>query len=336
MSDKTQANFTAWMAENSGIKDAALGEALSGGNANVTRMVETPTGRYVLRHPPVHTVSEKAAAGIQREHRLLSALDGQAPVAHPIAFCDDASIIGAPFLVVDFVDGVSMRETLPEAYGDGVEAVDTIGHALVDALATVHTIDWRANLADDFGRPDGFVRRQIERWLAVRRETFVRDLPVLDQLGQWLLDNEPASVAPSVIHCDYHLDNCLFDRTTPKLNAIIDWEMATIGDPRVDLGLLLAFWRRDDARPLGFQFVQRVTNRPDAIPPETLAERWSKATGIADCEIDYFRAFAFWRLAAIVEGAWVLQSRGLIDSEYARALQQDVPALLDEAQEFVT
>jgi aminoglycoside phosphotransferase (APT) family kinase protein len=134
-----------------------------------------------------------------------------------------------------------------------------------------------------------------------------------------------------VIHCDFHLDNCLVAPDRPELRVILDWEMATLGDPLVDLGLCLFFWQRDPAAELGFGFVQGLTNRPGVLPARALAEHWSAVTGLGHEHIDYYVVFAAWRLAAIVEGAWVLQTQGKVNTPYSRGLERDVPALLNEA-----
>lgn len=323
--------FAGWAADTLGARAVRLGGLLSGGNANVTRLAVVDGTQMVLRHPPVHTVSPRAAAGIRREYDLLRAVTGKAPVPRPVAFCDDEGVLGAPFLLAEFVDGTAITDTLPPAYPDTAATVRQIGDELVDGLAAVHRIDWRGTLPDGFGRPNGFVQRQIERWLAVRAKEAVRDLPLLARLGEWLLANLPQDDPATIIHCDYHLDNTLFARSAPRLMAIIDWEMATIGPPLLDVGLLTMFWNRTDGQPRGFPAIQAVSNRADAPSALALAERWSAATGYSIANLAYYQAFAFWRLAAIVEGAHVLRARGLVDTPYARGLVDDVPALLAEA-----
>lgn len=326
--DKT---FAAWASATLGAREARLGDALGGGNANVTRLAVIDGTRMVLRHPPVHTVSDRAAAGIRREYDLMCAVAGQAPVPAPIAFCEDTAVLGAPFLLGSFIDGTAITDTLPPAYAGDAACVRQIGEELVDALAAVHRIAWHGTLPEGFGRPEGFVQRQIERWLAVRSKEAVRDLPLLERLGQWLLDNLPGDDPATIIHCDYHLDNTLFARTEPRLLAIVDWEMATVGPPLLDVGLLTMFWNRPDGEARGFPAIQAVSNRADAPSTLALAERWSAATGFSIANLAYYQAFAFWRLAAIVEGAHVLFERGLVDTPYARGLALDVPALLTAA-----
>lgn len=321
----------AWLAEATGRSGIRPGPVLAGGNSNVTRLIETNEGRLVLRHPPVNVISDKAAAGIEREYRVISALKGLAPVPQAVAWCSDPAVIGQPFAVTEWVEGVALTERLPDGWADTDETVNALGLTMVEGLARVHSANWQAVLPADFARPDGFVQRQVERWLKVRAADRVRNLPLLEEIGAWLLANEPVSARASVIHCDFHLDNCLIAPDRPELRVILDWEMATLGDPLVDLGLCLFFWQRDPAGEIGFPFVQGLTNRPGILPARALAEHWSGATGFGHEHIDYYIVFAAWRLAAIVEGAWVLQTQGKVDTPYSRGLERDVPALLNEA-----
>lgn len=326
--------FAAWLHQAAGLDDARLGPALSGGNSNVTRLVETRQGRFVLRHPPVHVVSDKAAAGIAREYRVIEALAGHAPVPRAVAWCDDPEVLGQPFAVTGWIEGLALSTELPPAYADTPATIDRLGLEMMRGLAAVHTVDWQAILPPGFGRPDTFVERQVDRWVAVREQHAVRELPLLGELAQWLRDNRPPPGRVSVIHCDFHLDNCLVAPDRPELRAILDWEMATIGDPLIDVGLCLFFWRRDPARPLGFPAVQALSNRTDVIAPERLADAWSAATGFDHDRLDYYMAFMAWRLAAIVEGAYVLHRQGRQDTAYARGLEHDVPNLLREAADI--
>ena len=320
-----------WLADATGRADIALGPVLAGGNSNVTRLIESREGRLVLRHPPVEVISDKAAAGIEREYRVISALADRAPVPGAVAWCSDPAVIGQPFAVTEWVEGIALTEQLPAGWPDTDETVNRLGLTIVEGIGRVHAVDWREILSPDFARPEGFVQRQVERWLNVRAADRVRDLPLLEDIGAWLLANQPASSRASVIHCDYHLDNCLVAPDQPELRVILDWEMATLGDPLVDLGLCLFFWQRDPLAELGFPFVQGLTNRPGVLPARALAEHWSAVTGFDHDHIDYYIVFAAWRLAAIVEGAWVLQAGGRIDTPYSRGLECDVPALLHEA-----
>jgi aminoglycoside phosphotransferase (APT) family kinase protein len=320
-----------WMQHELGIAGAHLGARLSGGNANVTQLVETDAGRFVIRRPPDTAISASAAQGVRREFRMLRALAGKAPVPKALGFCEDTSVLGQPFAVVEHVSGVSLTTRLPAAYESSVATVATLGHELIDAIAKVHALDWQTLPIDPPRDADGFLQRQIERWLKARAAEGVRDLPLLEPIGRWLLDELPAPAPARVVHGDYHLDNTLFRTDRPELAAIIDWELATIGDPLTDLGLLLAFWGPRPIDPPGFPRIQQVTRIDGAPSRRELADRWSKATGIGVEHLDYYLCFAFWRLAAIVEGAYVLYRKGVVDDAYTRGLEHDVPRLLHEA-----
>ncbi len=331
----TAGHFKEWLHEAAGYDDIVLGPVLTGGNSNVTRIVETRQGRLILRHPPVNLVSDRAAAGIEREYRAITALQGRAPVPRPIAWCADPAVIGQPFAVTAWIEGFALSDALPHHWTNTPETINQLGLAMIGGLATVHAIDWREILPSDFGRPEGFVQRQVSRWLKVRAADRVRDLPLLETIGAWLMENCPATTRTSLIHCDFHLDNCLMAKDAPRLEAILDWEMATLGDPLIDLGLCLFFWKRDPKGSLGFRQIQGLSNRSDIIAPGDLARAWSEATNFDHAGLHYFMVFAAWRLAAIVEGAWVLHQQGKEDTAYAKGIEHDVPALLREAAAII-
>lgn len=321
-----------WLEQEAGIAGARIVRPLAGGNANVTSLVETTDGPLVLRHPPADAVSDLARAGIAREFRFVSAIAGKAPVAEPVLFCEDPAILGAPFSLTRFVSGMSISDRLPPAYPDDAATRNAIGLALIDALARVHAIAPVPDGLGDPARAGSFVARQIERWRAVRSAHAVRDLPLIEELGVWLAGHVPECEAVRIVHCDYHLDNVLMNANEPRVEAILDWEMGTLADPMVDVGLVTALWNRDESFPLGFAFVQRVSNFPGVIGGEELAQRWARRTGLSIRHLGYFQAFALWRLAAIVEGAHVLFREGKVDGAYEQGLEHDVPALLDAAQ----
>lgn len=323
--------LSGWMARELGIDGAFVSAELGGGNANVTLLVESSSGRQVIRRPPNNTISPMAARGVRREHDVLRALAGRLAVPRALGFCEDPAILGAPFAVLEYVPGVAITARLPEAYPADAETLDRLGCELIDALAAVHVVPPTALDALAWPPPENFLLRQLERWLKIRAEDAVRPLPGLQQVAQVLLERLPPAQPTTLVHGDFHLDNTLFDSDTPKLRAIIDWELASFGDPRLDLGLLLAFWGERSLPEPGFAFVQAVTRRGDVCDRETLAERWMRASGHTVDDLGYFCAFALWRLAAMVEGAYCLQVRGKADSDYARNLEHDVPALLVEA-----
>lgn len=336
MKQQTDQDITAWLRDNLGIANPRVSKTLGGGNSNVTMLIDSDDGRLVLRHPPVNTISELAGSGIQREATVLSGLSGkETRVPGFVGFCDDLSVIGSPFLVSRFVEGVAITDNLPDQYPDNAAGYRKIGEELVDSLAQIHALDWQALDLPGFRESSAFLSRQLERWLKIRDQDKVRDLPQLESVAGELQERLPAERISALIHGDYHLDNTLFLEDRPQLGAIIDWELATIGDPRLDIGLLLAFWGPRETKDPAFSFVQAVTRTPEAPSRGDLAQRWSEKTGIDLTDYNYFCAFAFWRLAATVEGAYVLYRHGKVDSEYARNLEFDVPGLLHEAQLYL-
>lgn len=313
-----------------GLHNARIDRELSGGNSNLTRMVVHDGGQLVMRSAPANTISPKAHLGVQREAKFMAALKGHAPVPAVTAWCEDNSVIGQPFALVEFIDGLSLTDALPAAY-DNTGAVNQLGLQMASALGEIARAPWQDLGLKDIGRPDNFLQRQIERWLQVRKEQPTRDLPDLQRLGQWLLDHLPAEGPVGIVHGDYHLDNTLCHRERPELLAVIDWEMGTIGDPMSDLGLLLMFWGPRKVMPPGFAHVQAVSRKEAVVSRQELATAWSSASGLAADNLEFYLCFAFWRLAAIVEGAYGLYLSGKIDTPYARGLEYDVPALLQEA-----
>tara|TARA_R110001592_G_scaffold363372_2_gene686174 strand:- start:36290 stop:37303 length:1014 start_codon:yes stop_codon:yes gene_type:complete len=320
-----------WVSKHLGREGARVVRELSGGNSNVTLLVETDRGKLVLRTPPADTISPSAHRGVEREARIMAALQGHAPVPEVLGWCGESEVIGRPFALIEYIDGLSITAQLPDAY-DGVSAVNALGEQLVDALAAIAIAPWQELELADFGNPENFLQRQIERWMKLRSKGGVRELPQVAALGQWLLDNVPESAPVGIVHGDYHLDNTLCSAARPDLLAVIDWEMATIGDPLTDLGLFLMFWGPRAVDPPGFAHVQGVTRRQGVASRRELAARWSNATGIPVDNLDYYMCYAFWRLAAIVEGAYELYVAGTVDTPYAKGLKYDVPALLEEAR----
>jgi aminoglycoside phosphotransferase (APT) family kinase protein len=213
--------------------------------------------------------------------------------------------------------------------------VTQIGHAAVDALARLHSAPWRDIGLADFGRPEGFLDRQVKRWAGQLENYRTRELPWFDELAAWLAANRPPDGEPGILHGDFHLDNTLMSRSAPiAVEAIIDWEMATIGDPLLDLGLLLAFWGPDRPSDPAMPRVQGVSRVDGAPTRAELASAYEEKSGRSVEHVHWYMALAFWKLAAIVEGAYAQFVDGRLDSRYAQELEHDVPALLREAAGF--
>lgn len=307
-------------------------EPLSGGNSNETLLLTDPEGSFVLRRPPADAI-DPSAHSMEREFRIMSALNDQ-DVPSPEAIGLGVDDNGGQFLVMEAADGYPLTDHLPDGVDPG-QAAKGIGPALVDALAKLHLVDWQAAGLSDFGRPDGFLARQVPRWSKQYERVQVRDLPRFDQLGKWLEANLPPDQPPAIMHGDFHLDNTMITfGDEVRVSAIIDWEMSTIGDPLMDLGISLAFWGPDRPKEMAMPKVQGVSRLPFTPSRRELAERYAERSGRSVENIDWYMTMAFWKLAAIVEGAYAQYTQGKLDSEYAARLEHDVPALLEEASGF--
>lgn len=321
-----------WLTEHTGEPGPWELQRLTGGNSNETCLLRGKHARYVLRRPPEHALSSSAHS-VAREHRLLVALEGSAvPAPKPIVLCEDLEVPLAPFLLMEHVpNAISLTDQLPDSYGP--RGMTRVANELVDALAAVHRMDWRTAGLNGFARKGRFLDRQVPRWYGQWQSIAQRPLPAMHRLAEWLERNQPPGSPPALMHGDFHLDNCLFSASEPRVLAVIDWEMATVGDPLMDLGLLLAFWGERPLIPPAMPFVQAVSRRPDAPPREHLLARYEDAVGRRVEHVRYYRCLAFFKLAAIIEAAWSQYLAGELRTEYAAALEHDVPALLTEALE---
>jgi aminoglycoside phosphotransferase (APT) family kinase protein len=325
-----------WLAGRLGTRGPFRVQAISGGNSNETALLTAPLasggdGRWILRCPPAAAISA-TANNLGREHQVLSALAGRGvPAPRPVAYAPAGAVTPRSWLVMEFSEGHPLTDTWPDGWPADVTVGDA-GRAAVEALAALHRVDYLAAGLDGFGRPAGYLERQVARWRGQYEQHRVRDLPLFGSLGAWLEANRPPEAAPAILHGDMHLDNCLILPGPPAtVSAIIDWELATIGDPLVDLGLLLAFWGADRAEPVAMAKVQALTRAPGAPSRRALADHYTALTGRSTANLAFYMVLAFYKLAAIVEGAYARYRSGDVDSPYARALARDVPALLRDA-----
>ncbi len=325
-----------WLTETLGVPGPFALTPLSGGNSNETVAVTSAQGRWILRRPPSASLAPGAHA-MEREHQIMAALSDQ-PVPSPktLGVLVAEGVPQTPALLMEHIDGVALTDTLPAGYPEPTEAARQIGAAVIDALADLHSVPYREAGLDGFGKPDGFLERQVPRWRKQLDRYQTRALPRLDELTDALEAGRPPSFEPGILHGDFHLDNCLLTPAAPiRVAAIVDWEMATIGDPLLDLGLFLAFWgERSEASP-AMPRVQGVSRVPGTPTRAELAERYALRSGRSVEHLDWYCALAFFKLAMIVEGAYAQYLDGRLSTPYAQRLEHDVPALLREAAGFM-
>jgi aminoglycoside phosphotransferase (APT) family kinase protein len=283
-----------------GLAGPLRARLVAGGRSNLTYEVGDSTRSWILRRPPLGHVLE-TAHDMGREFRVLAALArSSVPVPAVLAHCTDEAVIGAPFYVMEFVDGVLYR-TGPQLAGLGPAEAAALADALVDALAELHLVDHeRAGLAG-FGRPDGYLGRQLRRWGTQLAASRSRHVDGFEELAGRLAADVPKPQRAGIVHGDYRLDNVIVAADAPgKLLAVLDWEMATLGDPLTDLGMLATYWE-------GWAGLDNpITATPGdhaAFPrAAVLVARYAARTGLDLAALDWYLAFAFYKLAVILEG----------------------------------
>ena len=311
------------------------------GHSNETFFVRLGDSELVLRRPP-RGAFLPTAHDVGREYRVLSALDGTSVRApRPVLFCDDATVIGAPFYLMERVEGVVIRDRLPEPFASEESTRRGLGDELVDALVELHAVDWRQAGLEGFGKPSGYLQRQIRRWSGQLEltEPMTRVVTELHQVTDWLRSHVETleETPPTVVHGDYKMDNVMYAAGEPaRLAAILDWEMSTIGDPRADLGWMVSFWREagdavaidleGDAptRLLGFQ------------SRDELIARYEVRSGRPVGDLTFFTVLAVWKLAILLEGSYARHLAGLTDDPFFAQLGDGVPSLGQRALELTT
>jgi aminoglycoside phosphotransferase (APT) family kinase protein len=282
-------------------------ERVEGGKSNLTYIVTNGTGEFVVRRPPLGHVLA-TAHDMTREFRVISALGPtDVPVPGTFLLCDDPEVIGAPFYVMDYVPGTVYRGIKQTSTLTPARAA-TIAYALIDVLAELHDVEPAAVGLGDFGRPDGFLQRQVARWGKQLAASRSRDLDGIEELQARLAAEVPASGPPAIVHGDYRLDNAIVG-DDDHVAAVLDWEMATIGDPLADLGLLLVYWDGVSAMPPG-TLNQAVT--PDVGFPigARLIERYASRRDVDLRRLPWYHALGYFKLAVIAEGIYFRYTQG--------------------------
>ncbi|BBC37762.1 Phosphotransferase [Streptomyces graminofaciens] len=273
------------------------GRLIEGGRSNLTYEVTDGVAKWVVRRPPLGHVLA-TAHDMRREHRVISALHPTSvPVPRPVLLCEDEDVLGAPFYVMDFVDGTPYR-TAEQLAPIGAERTRAAVLGLVDTLVELHAVDPAEVGLADFGRPEGFLDRQLRRWGKQLDASRNRELAGIDELHAALGRELPHSPAPAVVHGDYRLDNVLLG-PDDRIRAILDWEMSTLGDPLTDLGLLVMY-----SVPLGLPDspVSTTAAAPGHPDPAEIVARYAERSGRDVSAVAWYTAFAWFKLAVILEG----------------------------------
>ncbi|GAA1814278.1 phosphotransferase family protein [Planosporangium flavigriseum] len=302
-----------------GLTGPLTASVISGGRSNLTYVVTDGTKQVVLRRPPLGHVLP-SAHDMAREYRVITALAQVGfPVPESLLLCPDADVIGAPFYVMEYVDGIVVRGA-----NIGPEAASQCGEKLIDLLVRLHGVDHSEVGLADFGRPEGYLERQVRRWHQQWERSKTRELPLLEQVTERLAKELPDSPRAGIVHGDYRLDNVMFSHDLSAILAVMDWEMATIGDPLADVGLLVVY---TDLAQLSL-----LPPVPRGFPTGAeLAARYAAATGIDVARLNWYVAFGNYKLAVISEGIHARYLQGKTVGAGFETFGPAVPQLIERA-----
>jgi aminoglycoside phosphotransferase (APT) family kinase protein len=338
-----------WISENGIASGESLAiKLIAGGRSNLTYGLDIGSSRLVLRRPPLGHVLP-TAHDMTREFRVLTALDGtDIPVPAPVAICDDLDVIGAPFYLMEYVDGLVLR-TKQEAEFLTPGQARQLSERLVEMLAAIHQVDIAGAGLAGFGRPEGYLARQLGRWQRQWELSKTREVPGYDRLVERLTAGLPADGDHALVHGDFRLDNTLVtldqpdgpgtpeaQAAQPRVAAVVDWEMSTLGDPLADLGLTLIYWA-DPADPkwLDISIGAAVTAMPGFFTRTEVAARYAELTGRDLSSIGYYMAFGCFKLAVVLEG---IHARFLQHQTVGEGFEREglaVPVLIERAHQML-
>jgi len=307
-------------------------EQFPGGHSNLTYLVTIGKRELVLRRPPVGS-TVKAAHDMFREFRVVAALRPVFPkVPRVVAFCEDESILGAPFYVMERVRGLILRSRVPEGVALPAETVSRLCAALVDTLVELHGVDYAAAGLADFGRPNSYALRQVTGWTKRYQDAQTDEVGDMDGVARWLAGHVPPSGAPSLLHNDYKHDNLVLDPYYPsRIHAVLDWEMSTAGDPLMDLGTTLAYWveegDNDELKAIAFG----PTRLPGSYTRRQLVDRYAERSGRAVHDLDFYYCFGLFKVAVIVQQIYYRFRQGLTRDPRFAALGGAVNVLARQA-----
>ncbi len=295
---------------------------ISGGKSNLTFIITSAAGDLVLRRPPTGELLP-SAHDMGREARVQKGLaDTDVPVAE-IVLVDAGDLIGVPFYVMERVHGHIIRGELPAGYAADAAGRQAMSFAFVDVLADLHAVDPAAVGLGDYGRPAGFLERQVRRWTGQWEASRTHDVPEVDELGRRLAAAIPAQQRSSIAHGDYRFDNVVFAPETPgRIGAVLDWELSTLGDPLADLGMLMLFWAEPGERFPAL--IPGVTNLPGFPTRAEICARYAARSGADLSDLDPYIAFAHFKFAVIAQGVAVRSAAGAMGGQDFGNLDKEV------------
>lgn len=309
-------------------------EQFAGGHANLTFLLSYPTIDLVLRRPPLGPVAP-GSHDMAREYRVLSRLHRSfAPAPEAFQFCDDSEVIGAPFLIMERREGVVIRNAVPAVFGSGEDANSNrkLSEVVVDTLADLHHVDPESCDLGDLGRPDGFLARQVEGWMARWEAARHEPNPLAEELATWIHAGLPESPRPTIIHNDWRLDNMAVDPADPgRCAAVYDWDMCTRGDPLADLGTLMGVWY--EAGEVAATLNPMPTSVPGFMSRSKAIDRYAQRSGADLSRFNWYLVFGTWKLGVVLQQIYIRFYRGQTHDERFASMGAGAQRLFELAAE---
>jgi aminoglycoside phosphotransferase (APT) family kinase protein len=307
---------------------------LGTGHSNETFRVARDGRSWVLRRPPRPPYAP-TAHDVVREYRILAALAGQSVRSpQPYAVCEDPAAIGAPFYLMELVDGDVVRDRFPDAIDVPAERRRAL-EEFVDALVEIHAVPWQGTALEQIGRPSGYLERQVRRWKSQWEHNQTREVRDIDRMGDWLAQHIPTSYETTLVHGDYKLDNAIYRPQAPaELAVIVDWEMSTLGAPLADLGLLCATYLERGEQPdevLGFS---PATATEGALTRDEIVARYAERSGRPVDDLRWYEGLAVWKIAILLEGSFKRYLAGSTADPFFALLADGVPRLAARAVQY--
>jgi aminoglycoside phosphotransferase (APT) family kinase protein len=328
---------SAWLVENiDGLEAPFTFDLITGGRSNLTYCVGDAAGRkVVLRRPPTGSVLA-TAHDMVREHRVISAIWGSdVPVPETLGLCQDTGVNDAPFYIMNFVEGTVLVDANSATKLLDAEARKALGEHVVTVLAALHGLDPDAIGLGDLGRREAYLARQLKRWNGQWEKTKTRELPAMDEVFKLLTANIPEQVGDGVVHGDFRLGNMLVD-ANGRIQAVLDWELCTLGDPLADIGYLLNNWADPDEEEQTGGAALSPTSAGGFLSRAELVARYEELSGRELHSVDYYRGFQYWRLAAIVEGVLARYLKGVMgDKVNTDVFRSQVDLMAEAALEMM-
>ena len=292
-----------------------------GGHSNLTYLVKHAGNEYVLRRPPFGS-KVKSAHDMGREYTVLSKLApvyGRAPAVY--RYEPTGEVLGAPFYLMERRRGVILRKDLPAELAGDLPRVRRVCELLVDALVDLHAVDYVAAGLGDFGKPQGYIERQVTGWTERYAKSQTDDIPAVTEVAAWLAAHLPPDGAPSLIHNDFKFDNVIFDPSLESITGVLDWEMTTIGDPLMDLGTALSYWAQASDPPAYHALPFGPTARPGMMTRQEVADRYFERSGRRASSLVFYYAFGLLKTAVIAQQIYYRYAKGLTqDARFAQMI----------------